>query len=120
MKGKKTDGYEEQQRELDPHRAEEQRRAKAEAVDRLRSRGIEVSEGEPLEALGDLQEAVERFERVVESHGGDLMVDDLKSSQPDDRHFVLPVRQKGEAIRAYIGRIQETTDKLRRHPRRPD
>src|SRR5438034_6410137 len=50
-------------------------------------------------SLGDLLEAVERFENVVEAHGGDLMVDDLKSSEPDDRHFVLPRRNKGEAIR---------------------
>jgi len=48
------------------------------------------------------------------------MVDDLKSSQPDDRHFVVPRRASGEAVRAYIGRIVEATASLRRHPPRPD
>ena len=120
MAAKKSDDYEERQRELDPHRTEEQRKASAEAAGRLRSRGIVVSETEPLEAIGDLLEAVERFENVVEAHGGDLMVDDLKSSEPDDRHFVLPRRNKGEAIRAYISRIDEKTDNLRKHPPRKD
>ena len=120
MKPNKSGDYEEHQRELDPHRAEEQRSAAAEVVARLQRRGIVVAPGEPLEALGDLLEAVEQFEKIVESHGGDLMVDDLKSVKPDDRHFVLPKRGKGEAIRAYIGKIQEATAGLRKHPRRTD
>ena len=70
--------------------------------------------------LADLLSAVERFEKAVEAHGGDLMVDDLKSPQPDDRHFVLPRRDHGESVRAYITRIDAATDGLRRHPRRPD
>jgi hypothetical protein len=68
----------------------------------------------------DLLSAVERFELAVEAHGGDLMVDDLKSAQPDDRHFVVPRRGNAEAVRTYIGRIDEATAGLRRHPRRPD
>jgi hypothetical protein len=48
------------------------------------------------------------------------MVDDLKSSQPDDQHFVVPRRAQGEAVRAYITRIDEATAQLRRHPKRPD
>ena len=35
-----ADNYEEQQRALDPHRLEEQRRAREEAEDRLRDRGF--------------------------------------------------------------------------------
>ncbi len=53
-------------------------------------------------------------------HGGDLMVDDLKSSQPDDPHFVLPRRERGDTVRAYIGRIDEATARLRKHPRQRD
>jgi hypothetical protein len=94
--------------------------AAAEAADRLRRRGIAVSTGERSGDLADLLSAVERFEKAVEAHGGDLMVDDLKSVQPDDRHFVLPRREAGESIRAYITRIDGATNDLRRHPRRPD
>ena len=63
---------------------------------------------------------IPRFEAAVEAHGGDLMVDDLKSSRPDDQHFVVPRRAHGEAMRTYIARIDEATARLRRHPRRPD
>src|SRR6266576_3248689 len=45
--------------------------------------------------------------KKIEAHGGDLMVDDLKSSRPDDRHFVLPSRAPGESVRDYIARIDD-------------
>jgi len=48
------------------------------------------------------------------------MVDDLRSSQPDDPHYVVPRRALGEGTRAYIARIDAATAGLRRHPRRPD
>lgn len=94
--------------------------AAAEVVERLRRRGIAVTGAEHPEDLVNLLSAVERFEAAVEAHGGDLMVDDLKSAQPDDRHFVVPRRAHGEAVRAYIGRIDEATTGLRGHPRHPD
>ena len=96
------------------------RAAAAETATRLRSRGIAVSDTERPEDLGELLSAVERFEAAVEAHGGDLMVDDLKSSAPDDRHFVVPRRGQGESIRRYIVRIDEAAAGLRRHPRQPD
>jgi broad specificity phosphatase PhoE len=114
------DRYEDLERSLDPHRSEEQRAAAAEAVARLRRRGITASEVERPEDLADLLSAVERFEAAVEAHGGDLMVDDPKGHEPDDRHFVVPRRAPAEAIRAYIGRIDEATERLRRHARHPD
>lgn len=95
-------------------------RAAAEVADRLRRRGIAVTGAERSDDLADLLSAVERFEKTVEAHGGDLMVDDLRSPQPDDRHFVLPRRERGESIPTYITRIDEATAGLRRHPRRPD
>ena len=98
----------------------ERRDVAAEVADRLRRRGIVLASNEQPAELADLLSAVERFESAVEAHGGDLMVDDLKSSRPDDSHFVLPRRSKAESVRAYIARIDEATDKLRRHPRRPD
>ena len=94
--------------------------AAAEVTARLRGRGIAVTGSEKPEELVDLLSAVERFEATVEAHGGDLMVDDLKSVQPDDRHFVVPRRAHGEAVRAYIGRIDDATARLRRHPPKPD
>ncbi len=114
------DKYEELERELDPHRDEERASAAAEVAARLRQRGIALTGAERSDDLADLLAAVERFEAAVEAHGGDLMVDDLKSSRPDDRHFVVPRRAHGEAVRTYIGRIDEATVRLRRHPRQPD
>ena len=100
--------------------AEERAAAVADVAARLRNRGIAVTGTESPEDLVDLLTAVERFEAAVEAHGGDLMVDDLKSSRPDDLHFVVPRRAHGEAMRTYIARIDEATARLRRHPRRPD
>jgi hypothetical protein len=100
---------------LNPHRAEERAAAAMETAARLHTRGIEVSGREASEDLVDLLTAVERFEEAVEAHGGDLMVDDLKSSQPDDPHFVVPRRENGEPLRQYIGRIEVATVRLRAH-----
>ncbi len=94
--------------------------ASAEVADRLRRRGITVTGAERTDDLADLLSAVERFEKTVEAHGGDLMVDDLKSTQPDDHHFVLPRREHGESIRTYVSRIDAAASALRKHPRRPD
>ena len=101
-------------------RESDQDRVAAEVADRLRQRGVAVTGAERSDDLADLLSAVERFEKTVEAHGGDLMVDDLKSPKPDDRHFVLPRRQHAESIRAYIIRIDQAATELSRHPRRPD
>jgi len=114
------DRYEDLERGLDPHRAEEQDAAVAEVAGRLRRRGIAVTGAEDSDDLANLLAAVEQFELAVEAHGGDLMVDDLRSSRPDDPHYVVPRRAHGEVIRAYIGRIDDATASLRRHPPRPD
>ena len=91
----------------------------SEVADRLRRRGVTLTGKEKPDELADLLSAVERFESVVEAHGGDLMVDDLKSSRPDDRHFVLPPRAAVDSVRAYIVKIDEAAIALRRHPRHP-
>ena len=97
----------------------ERRHVASEVADRLRHRGIALAGSEQPDELADLLSAVERFESAVEAHGGDLMVDDLKSSRPDDRHFVLPRRAQAESARAYMVRIDEAALALRRHPRHP-
>src|SRR5213080_1309494 len=96
--------------------AEQRSAAVVEVAARLRTRGITVTGAERPEELADLLSAVERFEATVEAHGGDLMVDDLKSVQPDDSHFVVPRRGARETVRAYIGRIDEAAALLRRRP----
>ena len=88
----------------------------AEVADRLRKRGIALREDERPEELADLLTAVEQFEAAVKAHGGDLMMDDLNSSEPDDRHFVLPQRAAGEPVARYVARITSATQALRDHP----
>src|SRR2546428_2425222 len=99
--------------------AEERAAAGAEVAARRRSRGMALTGAEKPDELADLLSAVERFESAVEAHGGDLMVDDLKSSRPDDRHFVLPRRGEAESARAYMVRIGGATGTPPRHPPHP-
>jgi hypothetical protein len=111
--------FEEQQRALNPHRDEQIAAAMMETTDRLRRRGVQVSRRETPEELADLLSAIERFEAAVQARGGDLFVDDLRSSEPDDPHFVLPSRKRGEKTAAYIERIEAAREELRHHPPRP-
>src|SRR5437879_13695438 len=89
--------------------AEQRSAAVAEVAARLRSRGITVTGAERPEELADLLSAVARFEATVEAHGGDLMVDDLKRAQPDDRHFVVPRHAPAEPVRTYTRLTDEAT-----------
>jgi hypothetical protein len=98
----------------------EERAVEADVSARLCKRGVEVSAADSAGDLADLLSAVERFEAAVERHGGDLMVDDLRSAEPDDRHFVAPRRGAKESARAYIGRVDQATANLRHHRTRPD
>lgn len=109
---KAVDDYEEHQRILDPHRAEEQRRVRMESESRLASRGIEVLPGDPDEGVADLLDAIERFENAVERRGGDLMVNRIGSPEPQDPAFVPPVRAPGEDIVAYTRRVEAATGHL--------
>lgn len=104
----------------DDEEAGARKRAAREVSDRLRGRGVTLTGTEHADELAELLSAVERFELLVEAHGGDLMVDDLKSSRPDDSHFVLPRRVPAETIPAYIARIDAAAERLRRHPGHPD
>src|SRR2546428_13520445 len=87
-----------------------------EVADRLRRRCMPVGGSEPPEHLADLLAAVESFEAAVEARGGDLMVDDLNGSQPDNPHFVLPQRAPHESGRAYTARVNEAAGRVRDHP----
>jgi hypothetical protein len=112
-----ADAFEERERELEPHRVEEQNRARMEVVDRLRDRGIPVNPGDDDVEVADLLDAVERFEAVVEAQGGDLFVNRIGSAEPQNPAFVLPERQPGESASDYRATVIEATRVLRRGDR---
>jgi hypothetical protein len=97
---------------------DERQRVADEMAARLRGRGVRVDGHDGGEELANLLEAVEEFEGVVQSHGGDLMVDEPVRSgapvTPDDRAFVLPSRREREGVAEYIERIADATARARR------
>jgi hypothetical protein len=82
---------------------------------RLRRNGVQLTGMESTEELADLEEAVEKFERMVERGGGDLMVDEPVAGgspiAPDEAEFVLPTRKPSESVPAYIKRIHEAASR---------
>jgi hypothetical protein len=82
---------------------------------RLRRNGVQLTGTESTEELADLEEAVEKFERMVERGGGDLMVDEPVAGgspiAPDEAEFVLPTRKPSESVPAYIKRIHEAASR---------
>jgi hypothetical protein len=90
---------------LNPHRPEEQARAREHAADVLAARGVLLFGDETDEQLAQLWSAVERFESVVESRGGDTMTNSPDSSEPDNPSFVLPERRAREPAGEYTVRI---------------
>lgn len=95
-------------------------RATQEIARRLGSRGIEIHDADAPDDVVRIMDAVELFERSVIAHGGDLMVDEPprpSGAQPDDPHFLLPLRAADESAAAYIGRLNAATAVVRRHPR---
>jgi len=102
---------------------EDVRRVSAELSGRLSRLGIHVSGAERPEELLDMLEAVDRFEAAVQSRGGDLMMDEGPrghTTEPDDRHFALPVRREHESVARYVERLARATDEVRRHSPRAD
>jgi broad specificity phosphatase PhoE len=93
-----------------------------EMAGRLRARGVAVYDSDSPDDVVQLVERVEEFERAVESRGGDLMVDEPPAhsmAQPDDPHFVLPMRAADESIAHYIRRLRAATAAVREHPLQP-
>ena len=66
------------------------------------------------EEVADVLDAIERFEAAVEAKGGDLFVNRIGSSEPEDPAFVPAVRRTGESASEYRLRIETGTDALRR------
>jgi hypothetical protein len=93
-------------------------RVRQELVGRLKTRGIEVSEGSSAGEVEELMAAVERFEDAVQAAGGDLMVDEpppgsTGQAQPDDPLFLLPSRAADESAARYIERLGAATAAIR-------
>lgn len=113
MRKRYEEDQEERERVLDPHRVEEQQRARRETTDRLADRGVPVYRDDRDEDLADLLETLERFEDAVEARGGDLMVNRIGSTEPEDPAFVPPARAAGESAQAYRLRLEQAIDQLR-------
>jgi broad specificity phosphatase PhoE len=93
-------------------------RVSEELAGRLRARGVAVHEDDSTDAIVALVEAVESFERAVEAHGGDLMMDEPPAhhaGQPDDPHFLLPARGDDESFTQYRSRLVAATAAIHDH-----
>jgi hypothetical protein len=97
---------------LNPHREEEQSRAREHAADILARRGVLLLGDETDDELADLWSAVERFESIVEARGGDTMTNAPDSAEPDNPAFVLPERKARESAGDYTRRILEAAAEL--------
>jgi len=97
---------------LNPHRAEEQTRAREHTADILLQRGVRLTGEESDDELADLWSAVDRFESLVEARGGDTMTNAPNSAEPDNPAFVLPERKARESARDYTQRILEAAAAL--------
>ena len=86
---------------------------------RLFTRGVDVRADDSNDDVTAIEEAVERFENVVQSRGGDLMVDEPprgQEGQPDEPSFRLPLRRADESASAYVERLARAADELRSRP----
>jgi hypothetical protein len=103
----------------DADRSRDIDRVSRELRDRLEALGIRLDGRESADELVRLEDAVEEFESAVQSRGGDLMVDEGvrgKATEPDDRHFALPLRREHETVSEFLERLARATDAVRRHP----
>jgi hypothetical protein len=119
---KKTNGQvpaDELDAALNPHRSQEQARARERNLDVLGQRGVRLFGNETDEELADLWTAVDRFESVVEARGGDTMTNAPDSAEPDNPAFVLPERMDREGVAPYVRRILAAAEQLTRFEREP-
>jgi hypothetical protein len=103
--------------DLNPHRAEEQLRAREHAARVLAARGVLLFGNESDDELADLWSAVDRFESIVELRGGDTMTNAPDSAEPDNPLFVLPERKARESASEYTRRILDAAANLTRFER---
>ena len=108
----RQESFEEQQEDLDPHRREERDSAALELGGRIRQKGVLLTGRETSSQLDDLMTAIDRFEAVVITRGGDLFVNSPFSDPPENPDFVIPRRVPGEDTEAYAARINEAANRL--------
>ena len=104
--------FEDDQRDLNPHRDEERQHATDVIESQLRRRGIRVTGDESSDDAADILSAVERFEAAVSALGGDRYLDDPRAKDPDDKRFVIPERQGDERAADYARRILDAAMRL--------
>jgi hypothetical protein len=97
---------------LNPHRAEDQARAREHNLDVLGQRGVLLLGSETNDELADLWSAVDRFESVVEARGRDTLTNAPDTSEPDNPAFVLPERRAREPVADYVARIVAAANQL--------
>lgn len=98
----------------DPARAHRDlERVATNAKARLYALGVPAVEDDSPDDLVLILEAIERFENVVRSRGGDLMVDEPppgSRAQPDGEANALPVRAESEPASLYIERLDRASE----------
>jgi hypothetical protein len=97
---------------LNPHRAEDELRARQHVAELLAHRGVLLAGDETGRELADLWSAVDQFESTVEVRGGDTLTNAPDSSQPDNPAFVLPERRARETAGDYSLRILQAAAAL--------
>ena len=103
-------------RDLDPARAAERERVSTIVAATLQSRGVRLTGSETSDQLADILSAVERFEAAVSALGGDRMVNDRNSNQPENELFVLPARTADESPGRYADRVLSAAEQLLQRP----
>jgi hypothetical protein len=96
---------------------EEFKDAARETAGRIAARSVHLRGNETPRELAEIEEAIERFEAAVESHGGDLMVDEAprgQRGQPDDPRFLLPKRTATMSVADYLVLLSRAIDGIRR------
>lgn len=91
--------------------------AARETAARISARGVHLRGDETPTEIVALEEAIERFEQVVESRGGDLMMDEAPRGQqgePDDPRFRLPTRTAAMSVAEYLVILSRAVDAMRR------
>src|ERR671928_1943845 len=103
---------EDSRRDLDPARAAERERVSVIVAATLHARGVKLTGSESSDQLADILSAVERFEAAVSALGGDRMVNDWNSDQPENELFVLPARAADESPGRYVDRLTLAAEHL--------
>ena len=107
-----SQSWEATQRELDPDRERERESVSSSVAATLRARGVDLTGRESSEQLVEMLDAVERFEAAVSEAGGDRMINDPDSSQPQEEAFVLPRRADDESPIEYAERVQRAARRI--------